>query len=72
MKRVRSRGEMELAASERQATRAQAEHDIALQERAEHIARLRAMRLAKEARDRERAANATNSDTATSDHKPTT
>ncbi len=48
---------MERAASERQATRAQVEHEIALQERAEHIARLRMLRLAKEAQQTERAAH---------------
>ncbi len=36
-------------ASERQAKRAQNEHETMLQERAEHIARLRSLRLAKEA-----------------------
>jgi hypothetical protein len=57
MKTAKTRKEMELAAHERQAKRAQVEHEIALQEREEHIARLRALRLAKDAAGRERAGN---------------
>ena len=44
--------EMELAARERQASRGRIEHEIALREREEHIARLRALRLAKESAKR--------------------
>jgi hypothetical protein len=39
--------EEQFAAVRRQAERAQTEHEVALQERAEHIAKLRALRLAK-------------------------
>jgi len=46
------------AAQDRQARRAQSEHEMALQERAEHIAKLRALRLAKEASERKRTAKA--------------
>ena len=46
--------EADFSATQRQASRAQVDHDIALQERAEEIARLRALRMAKEARDKER------------------
>lgn len=58
MTTAKTRAEMQIAANERQtkrdaahelqAKRAQAEHEIALQERAEQIAKLRALRLAKE------------------------
>lgn len=58
MNTAKTRAEMQIAANERQAKRdaahelqakrALAEHEIALQERAEQIAKLRALRLAKE------------------------
>lgn len=50
-----ARAEEQFSAIQRQAKRALTEHEIALQERAEQIARLRALRLAKEAADKERA-----------------
>ena len=63
MTRAKTRAEMQLAANEQQvkrdaahdlqAKRAQAEHENALQDRAEQIARLRALRLAKQDRERE-------------------
>ena len=59
MKTARSRAEMQFAAAERQAKRTQAEQKTAMQERSEHIARLRALRLAKEACERARAGIAT-------------
>ncbi len=55
MTTAKTRAEMQFAAIQRQAKRAQTEHELELQERAEHIARLRALRLAKEAKDKERA-----------------
>lgn len=55
MKDARARAEEQFTAIQRQAKRAQTEHEIAQQERAEHIAGLRALRLAKEAADRDRA-----------------
>lgn len=57
MKTTKSMAEEQFAAVQRQAKRAQTEHEVALQERAEHIAKLRALRLAKEATDRETAEN---------------
>lgn len=63
MTTAKTRAEIQIAANERQAKRdaahvrqakrAQAEHEIALQERAEQIAKLRALRLAKEDHERE-------------------
>ena len=53
MKTTKSMAEEQFAAVRRQAERAQTEHEVALQERAEHIAKLRALRLAKEAADKE-------------------
>lgn len=58
IKATRSKAEEQFAAIQRQAKRAQTEHEIAQQERAEHIAKLRALRLAKEAAERECARNA--------------
>jgi hypothetical protein len=58
MKTSKKRAEEQFAAIQRQAKRAQTEHEIAMQERADHIAMLRRLRLAKEAADREQAANA--------------
>ncbi len=55
MTAAKTRAEMQSAARERQAKRARLEHEIALQERAEQTAKLRALRLAKEASDRKRA-----------------
>jgi hypothetical protein len=62
---------MELAARERQAKRVQLEHEIALREREEHIARLRALRLAKESDKRDRAGNASDANAAVEDEKST-
>lgn len=55
-KTSRARAEEQFAALQRQAKRAMTEHEIELQERAEQIARLRALRVAKEAATKERAA----------------
>lgn len=64
MTTAKTRAEMQLAANEQQAKRdaahvlqakrAQVEHENALQERAEQIARLRSLRLDKQVRERER------------------
>jgi hypothetical protein len=69
MKHTRARAEEQFAAIQRQAKRAQTEHEIAQQERAEHIARLRALRLAKEAADRDRARSASAAKTAAEEKK---
>ena len=45
---TKGRHELKAEARERQAKRAQLEHEIELEERKEHIARLRALRLAKD------------------------
>jgi len=58
-----------LAAMETQAKRAQTEHDLAQQERVEHIENLRALRLAKEAADRDNARIASSAKTATDGKK---
>ena len=65
MKISRASDEVQFAAVQRQAIRAQTEHERALQERAEQIAKLRTLRLAKEAADRERAGNASTTKAAT-------
>ncbi len=53
LKSVRSRAEERFAASQKKLKLVQKEKDIAGQERAEKVARLRALRLAKEASDKE-------------------
>ena len=58
MTKISSGDEEKLAAIGTQARRAQIEHDIAQQERAEQIASLRALRLAKKATDRGSTRNA--------------
>ena len=65
MKISRASDEVQFAAVQRQAIRAQTEHERALQERAEQIAKLRTLRLAKEAVDRERPGNASATKAAT-------
>ena len=70
-KTARERAEEQFSATQRQAKRAQTDHEIELQERADHIARLRALRLAKEADDRERAGNANDANAAVEDKKST-
>ena len=47
MKHTRARAEEQFAAIQKQPARARTEHEIAQQERAEHIERLRALRLAR-------------------------
>lgn len=54
-----AKAEEEFSAIQRQAKRAQTDHEIEAQERAAHSARLRALRLAKEVDDRERGESAT-------------
>ncbi len=53
LKSVRSRAEEQFAASQKELKLVQKEKDKAGQERAEKVARLRALRLAKEASDKE-------------------
>ena len=53
LKAVRSRAEEQFAASQKELKLVQKEKDKAGQERAEKVARLRALRLAKEASDKE-------------------
>lgn len=53
LKSVRSRAEEQFAASQKKLKLVQKEKDEAGQERAEKVARLRALRLAKEASDKE-------------------
>ncbi len=52
---VRSRAEEQFAATQKKAKQALKEKDKEQRERAEHIAKLRALRLAKEAADKEAA-----------------
>ena len=53
MKSPKSKAEEQFAAIQKKAKRALEEKDEALQERVEHSAKLRALRLAKEAADKE-------------------
>ncbi|MCZ6482281.1 MAG: hypothetical protein O6757_03420 [Alphaproteobacteria bacterium] len=55
---VRSRAEERFAATQKKDKQALKEKEKARQERAEHVARLRALRLAKEAADKEAAKDA--------------
>ena len=55
LKSVKSRAEEKFAAIQKKDKPALKEKEKALQERAEHVARLRALRLAKEADDKEAA-----------------
>ncbi len=55
---VKSRAEEKFAATQKKDTQALKEKEKALQERAEHVARLRALRLAKEAADKKAAEEA--------------
>ncbi|MHC4356269.1 MAG: hypothetical protein ACYS0H_26495 [Planctomycetota bacterium] len=57
MAKISFRAYEKLAATETESRRAQTEHEIVQQERAEHIVRLRALRLAKESNDSECARN---------------
>lgn len=71
MKSTRERAEEQFSAIQRQARRAQTDYEIEQQERAEHTAKLRALRLAKEADDRERARKARDENTAVEDKEST-
>lgn len=71
MKTTRERAEEQFSAIQRQARRAQTDYEIEQQERAEHTAKLRALRLAKEADDRERARKARDENTAVEDKEST-
>ncbi len=57
-KSAKSRAEEQFAATQKKDTRALNEKEIARQERAEHVASLRALRLAKEAADKKAAEKA--------------
>ncbi len=54
-KSAKSRAEEQFAATQKKAKQALNEKEKAVQERVEHVARLRALRLAKEAADKEAA-----------------
>ncbi len=56
LKSVKSRAEEQFAATQKKDKEAMKEKEKALQKRAEHVASLRALRLAKEAVDKEAAA----------------
>ena len=56
LKSVKSRAEEQFAATQKKDKLARKEKEKARQESAEHVARLRALRLAKEAADKEAAA----------------
>ncbi len=56
---VRARAEEQFAATQKEAKKAPKEKEKARQESAEHVARLRALRLAKEAADKKAAEKAT-------------
>jgi len=56
LKSVKSRAEEQFAATQKKGKKALKEKDKARQERAEHVASLRALRLAKEAADKKAAA----------------
>ncbi len=56
LKSVKSRAEEQFAATQKKDKQARKEKEKARQERAEHVARLRALRLAKEAADKKAAA----------------
>ncbi len=58
LKSVKSKAEERFAATQKKVKPALNEKEKALQERAEHVARLRALRLAKEAADKEDAEKA--------------
>ncbi len=58
LKSVRSRAEAEFAAAQKKDKQAVKAEEKARQERADHVARLRALRLAKEAADKDVAAKA--------------
>ncbi len=55
LKSVKSRAEEQFAATQKKDKQALTEKEKARQERAEHVAKLRALRLAKEAADKEAA-----------------
>jgi hypothetical protein len=66
-----AKAEQQFSAIQRQAKRALTEHEFALQERAEQIARLRELRLAKEAAGKERAETARAANAAVEDKETT-
>ncbi len=69
-KSVKSRAEEQFAATQKKDKQALKGKKKALQERAEHVARLRALRLAKEAADKKAAEKATAEKAAAKNKKP--
>ena len=67
---VKSRAEEQFTATQKKGNQARKERDKASQERAEHVARLKALRLAKEADDKIAAEKAAAEKAATKDKKP--
>ena len=70
VKSVKSRAEEQFAAIQKKDKQALKEKEKALQERAEHVARLRALRLAKEADDKKAAEEAAAEKAAAKNKKP--
>ncbi len=69
-KSAKSRAEEQFAATQKKAKQALNEKEKARQERAEHVASLRALRLAKEATDKEAAEEAAAEKAAAKNKKP--
>ncbi len=70
LKSVKSRAEEQFAATQKKDKQALTEKEKARQERAEHVAKLRALRLAKEAADKEAAEEAAAEKAAAKNKKP--
>ncbi len=70
LKSVKSRAEEQFAATQKKGKQALKEKEKARQERAEHVASLRALRLAKEAADKEAAEEADAEKAAAKNKKP--
>ena len=70
LKSVKSKAEKQFAATLKKDKQALKEKEKALQERAEHVARLRALRLAKEAADKKAAEEAAAEKAAAKKQKP--
>ncbi len=70
MKLVKSRAEEQFTASQKKDNQARKERDKSSQERAEHVASLRALRLAKEADDKIAAEKAATEKAAAKNKKP--
>ena len=70
LKSVKSRAEQQFTATQKKGKKALKEKDKARQERAEHVASLRALRLAKEAADKKAAEKAAAEKAAAKNKKP--